>query len=205
MTLLIATFAPELALLGTAVAAAVLLAYLLAPAWGVLGFMVIIVGALIYHFLPKLNEPEPPSIWDRLHNDLDDYVRMIKVVAQERREIIKIHKNICDMKLRQSLPLTNPYQLFSDNPKLLRAYERIKIESEESVAAFYELINSYPDFDSDRAKEPGYIRDAHKEMVEHHEKVKLVAEMIFKKIIDYQDKKEATTSWETRFSTQLNN
>ncbi len=205
LTVLIATFAPELALLGTAVATAVLLAYLLAPAWGVLGFMVIIVGALIYHFLPKLNKPEPPSIWDSLHNDLDDYRRMIKEVVQERREIIKIHENICDKKLRQSLPLTNPYQLFSDNPKLLQKYERIKMESEESVASFYELMNSYPGFDSDRAKEPGYIRDAHKEMVEHHEKVKLVAEMIFKKIIDYQDKKETTTSWETRFSTLLNN
>ncbi len=140
------------------------------------------------YLLCRRKPPQKDEVdYAALSKDLDAYRIMLKEVSQERKAIIATVNKIITNPAKPLLS-NDTDQFFSEKTKLLPAYERKKIECEELISLFYELINSYPDFDNAHAKEPGYIKNVHKEMVEHHEKVKIITGECFKGLpnVDYQ-------------------
>ena len=192
LTLLIANFFPQVAILslGLGAFAVAHFAYLSIPILGIGGLVVsaICLGILcsnIAIYMGKyFNKPACSNKWDDLNKDLGAYQLMLDEVSEERIQIINAVYNLPKAGLTQPrLASGNGQKFFSETIKPSVEYLREKAECEEFATEFYMAINSYPRFNAARAaKEPDYVRNLHKEMEEHHLKVKLMAEECFRRV-----------------------
>lgn len=193
LTLLIATFFPEIILLSLIVTATAL-GYLSLPLIGLggllvgLGIVIFCFGLLgvdIYlRFLDKPNHLKKVDEIDSRLADMKDYRQMVREVGNERVRIFEAMHAIAAATPKRTSTTTEEDRLrfFSTNSKLNQQILQRNLESKELVHQLNELINSYPDFIATRVDEPGYVRRAHIEMEEHHAKVMTTAEECFRRI-----------------------
>ncbi|EHL30896.1 hypothetical protein [Legionella drancourtii] len=147
-------------------------------------------GGILSYFLCK---PKSPKLLDDIDGQLEDmknYRCMVREVGEERTQIFEALKNISVAPKPTSTLSYARFKIFSPN---IDSYQRCTLErseNEELVHQLNELINSYPDFVASRFGEPGYIRDAHNTMVEHHAKVMTLAQECFKRIEEADAQRE---------------
>jgi hypothetical protein len=191
LTLLIVTFIPEFILLSLIVTAPVL-GYLSLPLLGLGGLITGVViacfcfgllpASILFRFLDNNHSKELDKIDNRMA-EMEDYKRMKQEVGKERAEIFEAIRALVTATPTCITPEEEDrLKFFSTNSKLTQQFLRQTLECRELLDQLNELLHSYPDFIASRFREPGYIRGAHIEMVEHHAKVMSLVEECFKRI-----------------------